>query len=353
MAIVRPTMKGGARKLGYALRALAIDFGNRDLGLLGVARVGTSFANWSFAIALGVYGFEAHGAVGVGLVALVRFLPGAIASPFAGLLIDRYPRRTVLLASSLAMGAVLAGATVAASLDAALGGRLRLPRPLRGRLLRLRAGRVGADPRPGANPAGALGEQRHPQRDGEQRLPARRDRHRHPARRHLAGVRVRGGDRRHRPGHDRDRGRAAGPPPQLRRGRGRSGGRRPRNRPRPADPGRAPGAAALGRDPDRAAALRGLRRRARRRHGARAAPPRRGQRRLPQCKLGIRGAARRRRAGAAARPRQAGDRDRRRQPRPRPGDDAAGHLAGAGARPTSAGSGSGSASPSSRSRRRR
>ncbi|HVQ60291.1 MAG TPA: MFS transporter [Solirubrobacterales bacterium] len=113
-------MRSGVRKLGSALRALAIDFGNRDLGLLGVARVGTSFANWSFAIALGVYGFEAHGAVGVGLVALVRFLPGAIASPFAGLLIDRYPRRTVLLGCSLAMGLVLAGATVAASLDAPL-----------------------------------------------------------------------------------------------------------------------------------------------------------------------------------------------------------------------------------------
>jgi MFS family permease len=111
-------MGNGARKLGYALRALALDFGNRDLGLLGLARVATSFANWSFAIALGVYGFEAHGAVGVGLVALVRFLPGAVASPFAGLLIDRYPRRTALLASSLAMALVLAGATVAASLDA-------------------------------------------------------------------------------------------------------------------------------------------------------------------------------------------------------------------------------------------
>jgi MFS family permease len=111
-------MKAGARKLGYALRALAIDFGNRDLALLGVARVGASFANWSFAIALGVYGFEAHGAVGVGLVALVRFLPGAIASPFAGLFVDRCSRRMVLLAGSVAMAVVLAGATVAASLDA-------------------------------------------------------------------------------------------------------------------------------------------------------------------------------------------------------------------------------------------
>lgn len=111
-------MRGRARKLGYVLRALALDFGNRDLGLLGVARVATSFANWCFAIGLGVYGFEAHGAVGVGLVATVRLLPGAIASPFAGILSDRHSRRMVLLGSSLAMAAVLAGATVAAAFSA-------------------------------------------------------------------------------------------------------------------------------------------------------------------------------------------------------------------------------------------
>jgi MFS family permease len=114
-------MSRAASKLGHALRALAIDFGNRDLGLLGVARVGTSFANWCFAIALGVYGFEAHGALGVGLVAAVRLLPGALASPFAGMLSDRFPRRTVLVGSSLAMAAVLAGAAGAAALDAPAG----------------------------------------------------------------------------------------------------------------------------------------------------------------------------------------------------------------------------------------
>ncbi len=51
---------------------LAVDFGNRDLGLLGVAKVGISFASWCLAIALGVYGFEVGGAVAVGVVALVR-----------------------------------------------------------------------------------------------------------------------------------------------------------------------------------------------------------------------------------------------------------------------------------------
>jgi len=113
-----------ARALGQlriVLRALVIDFENRDLGLLGSARIGLSFASWSFAIALGVYGFEAHGVVGAGLVALVRLLPGAISSPFAGLVADSYPRRTVLLGSAVLMTAILAGAAVAAGLDAPTG----------------------------------------------------------------------------------------------------------------------------------------------------------------------------------------------------------------------------------------
>lgn len=111
-------MQSAARKLKISLHALMIDLENRDLGLLGVARIGIAFANWSFAIALGVYGFEAHGVVGVGLVALIRLLPGAIASPFCGLLADRFSRRNLLVLSSAAMTLVLAAAAFAASQDA-------------------------------------------------------------------------------------------------------------------------------------------------------------------------------------------------------------------------------------------
>src|SRR5262245_21274830 len=101
-------MSGALRRhLSLSLRALIIDFENRDLGLLGLATVSISFASWCFTIALGVYGFEAHGAVGVGLVALIRFLPAALVSPLIGLLIDRYPRRSILLGSSLATTCVL------------------------------------------------------------------------------------------------------------------------------------------------------------------------------------------------------------------------------------------------------
>ncbi len=98
--------------------ALVLEFRDRDMGLLGVAAAGTSFATWCFTIALGVYGFEAHGAAGVGIVALVRFLPAAIVSPLVGLLIDRFPRRTVMLGSAAATAAVLLLATVATALDA-------------------------------------------------------------------------------------------------------------------------------------------------------------------------------------------------------------------------------------------
>jgi MFS family permease len=104
--------------LKTTLGALIVDFSNRDMGLLGVATAAMFFATWCFTIALGVYGFEAHGAAGVGIVALVRFLPAAIVSPLVGLLIDRFPRRSVMLGSALAATTVLFLAATAAALDA-------------------------------------------------------------------------------------------------------------------------------------------------------------------------------------------------------------------------------------------
>jgi MFS family permease len=110
-------VKRASGEIGSVLGALLVDFGNRDLGILGIARVGASFAAWSFAISLGVYGFDHGGATAVGVVALVRLAPGAIASPFAGLLSDRFSRRAVLIGSGIAMSAVLAAATNVAAFN--------------------------------------------------------------------------------------------------------------------------------------------------------------------------------------------------------------------------------------------
>jgi MFS family permease len=111
-------MDRATRKLRLVVHALAIHLDDPDRGRLGVARILTSFSAWCFAIALGVYGFEAHGVVGVGLVALIRYLPGALAAPIAGVMIDRYSRRTVLVWSAALMFLILAGAATAAALGA-------------------------------------------------------------------------------------------------------------------------------------------------------------------------------------------------------------------------------------------
>lgn len=111
-------MRSALRRFELAIGTLILDLEDPNRGRLGVARVLTSFANWCFTIALGVYGFEAHGIVGVGLVAMIRLLPGALAAPLAGLMIDRHPRRDVLIVSATGMMLVLAGATIAAALGA-------------------------------------------------------------------------------------------------------------------------------------------------------------------------------------------------------------------------------------------
>jgi MFS family permease len=111
-------MKGAIGKLRMIARSLALDFESPARARLALGKVFTFFAAWSFAIALGVYGFEAHGIVGVGIVALIRYLPGAVASPIAGVLIDRQSRRDVLVVSAWAMAMVLIGATVAVGLGA-------------------------------------------------------------------------------------------------------------------------------------------------------------------------------------------------------------------------------------------
>jgi MFS family permease len=111
-------MERASAKLRMVIRALAIDFRTPGRARVAVSKILTAFAAWSFALALGVYGFEAHGIVGVGVVALIRYLPGAAVAPIAGILIDRSSRRTFWVASAAAMALVLCGATAAAALGA-------------------------------------------------------------------------------------------------------------------------------------------------------------------------------------------------------------------------------------------
>lgn len=104
-------------ELGSSASALAAVFTNPGLRNLELSWGALSVATWSYTISLSVYAFDYGGAAAVGLVALIRLLPGVITSPLAGLISDKHSRRLVLIASTALVTAALA---VSAAVD--LGG---------------------------------------------------------------------------------------------------------------------------------------------------------------------------------------------------------------------------------------
>ncbi len=109
------------RQVRISLGAVATVFENHDMRRLQLAWAAIALAMWAFAIALGVYAFEVGGATLVGVAALVRLLPGAIASPLAGTLGDRFPRRSVLIWSAIAAAVALTSTAVATAIEAPAG----------------------------------------------------------------------------------------------------------------------------------------------------------------------------------------------------------------------------------------
>jgi MFS family permease len=98
-------------QLRESFRALREVYANRALRRLQLAWAGSIIGTWAFAIALAVYAYDHGGASAVGLVVLIRWLPAAFASPFMGILGDRYPRVLVMIGSDLLRAAAFAGMT--------------------------------------------------------------------------------------------------------------------------------------------------------------------------------------------------------------------------------------------------
>ena len=109
-----------ARRFAGTRQSLAAGFATASLRRLQLAWGASAVGSWTFFIALAVYAYDAGGAAAVGAAALVRMVPAGIAAPFAGLLIDRRPRRDVLLASLVARAAILAGIAAAVAAGAPL-----------------------------------------------------------------------------------------------------------------------------------------------------------------------------------------------------------------------------------------
>ena len=90
----------------------------RDLRRLQCASLAAGVGGWAFMVSLAVHAYAVGGAAAVGLAALVRMAPAGLAAPLTGLAADRFPRRDVLLAATLARALVLALAALAVALDA-------------------------------------------------------------------------------------------------------------------------------------------------------------------------------------------------------------------------------------------
>jgi predicted MFS family arabinose efflux permease len=105
-------------RVDASVAALGQAFSNPDLRRLQLAGAGSIIGSWSYIVALAVYAFEQGGATAVGLVALIRYIPSALASPLTSALGDRYPRKRVMIGADL----IRLGAMAAAATTIAVGG---------------------------------------------------------------------------------------------------------------------------------------------------------------------------------------------------------------------------------------
>jgi MFS family permease len=101
-------MSRSRRRLTELVRAFSAVSRNKRLRRVELAYASSVASETAYLVALGVFAYEAGGALAVGVVGLVRMLPAALATPFAALLGDRYSRERVLffvaLGSAITLG---------------------------------------------------------------------------------------------------------------------------------------------------------------------------------------------------------------------------------------------------------
>jgi MFS family permease len=100
------------QRIAEAGAAYRTVFRNPPLRNVQLAYGASITAEWAATVALAVFAYEERGAVGVGIVGVVRMLPAAVATPFAAVVSDRFRRERVLFWVEVAAAATLAAAAV-------------------------------------------------------------------------------------------------------------------------------------------------------------------------------------------------------------------------------------------------
>src|SRR3954453_7163773 len=134
-----------AARLSAAAAAVVSTWRNADLRRAGARFAGAWTAEWAFSVGIGVFAFRHGGAKAVGVVAVLRMLPAAVAAPALTPYADRWPRERVLAAvcviRAIATGAAavlvgVAGATFAVYAVAVVAAVAAVPfRPVHSALL--------------------------------------------------------------------------------------------------------------------------------------------------------------------------------------------------------------------------
>jgi MFS family permease len=117
-----PAVRGALRdRFGDAARSFSRVFRNPNIRRLESAWAVSIMTYWAYGIALAVFAYQEGGAAAVGLVGLARFIPAAIASPFAAMLADRYRRERVILLAELIRATLVALTTLVIVVDGPFG----------------------------------------------------------------------------------------------------------------------------------------------------------------------------------------------------------------------------------------
>ncbi|HEU5244103.1 MAG TPA: MFS transporter, partial [Gaiellaceae bacterium] len=98
-----------------SLQAFGRVFANPRVRNVQIAGAGSTLGIWAYGVALPVYAYHAGGARAVGLLFFARFVLAALASPWIGILVDRWSRRRVMLTSDLVRCGLMVAMTVVAT----------------------------------------------------------------------------------------------------------------------------------------------------------------------------------------------------------------------------------------------
>jgi hypothetical protein len=100
-----------------SFRALGAVLSSPPLRRLQLAWAGSIVGDWAYLVALGVYAYDQGGASAVGLVGLIRLIPGALIAPFSASFVDRFRRVAVMVVSDVVRFALMAAAAAVIATD--------------------------------------------------------------------------------------------------------------------------------------------------------------------------------------------------------------------------------------------